>query len=167
MSKQNIRKPSTPPTRYVLRYVDNALYAKELARVDGFEDMVNPDNILCAQDAETVEHALAIQQLLEQSGLGTTFDLYERINIREVVHSQYYSGPPEWEWEEQHVDLPQEDEPVRSHNAALVMAYQLIQPQELGMSGFAERIINRPRWQEVVKLLRHGKDEEARKLSEE
>src|SRR5262249_7102376 len=97
-----------PPTRYFLRYVDNQLYAKEVARVDGFEDAVNPNNILCLIDAETLRQALTTVQELEQTGTGTTITIYERINIREVEHSKDHIGPPDWEWEEQLADIPEE-----------------------------------------------------------
>jgi hypothetical protein len=46
-------------------------------------------------------------------------------------------------------------------NATKVKAYQLIQPVGLGMSGFVERLINRPTWQEVLILIAQGRAEEA------
>ena len=51
---------------------------------------------------------------------------------------------------------------LRSQNDAKGRAYQLIQPKELGMSDFAERLFTRPTWQLVVDLIQQGRDEEAR-----
>jgi hypothetical protein len=55
---------------------------------------------------------------------------------------------------------------ARDLNEAKVLAYQSIQPKEIGMSGFAAQLRYRPAWQEVVRLLRQGKDDEARRKSE-
>lgn len=50
---------------------------------------------------------------------------------------------------------------MRTYSQAKLMAYQLIQPIECGMSGFAEKLGNRPEWQEVVALLVEERDEAA------
>lgn len=47
-------------------------------------------------------------------------------------------------------------------NATKVKAYQMIRPVGgLGMRGFAERLLNRPAWQEVLVLIEQGRVEEA------
>lgn len=50
---------------------------------------------------------------------------------------------------------------MRTYSQAKLLAYRLIEPIEVGMSGFAEKLGNRPEWQEVVSLLEAEKDEEA------
>lgn len=92
------------PTRYVVQYVDNALWAQEVKRVEGYVELVDYDNVLCYQDARNLRQARAIRRSLERSERGTTVSIRERVNIREVEHSDEYVGGKEWDWDEQLVE---------------------------------------------------------------
>lgn len=55
-----------------------------------------------------------------------------------------------------------EQEETQIKNEHRIIAYQMISPNEIGMSGFAERLPFVPQWQEIVMLISQGEIEEAR-----
>ncbi|MBA3825366.1 MAG: hypothetical protein H0X24_15890 [Ktedonobacterales bacterium] len=93
------------PSRYYIGYEDANLYAKELARVHGEADNIDPTEIYANIEAgETLPAAIRVARKISKQHDTTAF-IYERPNIHQEPLSDEFYWVIKWVWDDEHEDV--------------------------------------------------------------
>ncbi|MBA2397015.1 MAG: hypothetical protein H0V70_30200 [Ktedonobacteraceae bacterium] len=90
------------PLPFLLRYMDDELWNKELARCQGVAEAIDPAEVELCRDAGTLAGAKSIRRALERQGHGSV-RVYRRVNLRDMTPSDV-TWKKVWEWDEDLVD---------------------------------------------------------------